>query len=760
MVFNKIYYFALLFVAYVHLAAALSGELNNSGDKDCLIGIEIRRNEHLSRVDFDRLNQTINKCQSKIFDFNYRRISQNEAGGEKLAYLTDYLFPLLASDFTPGKVLIDIIGAMGISVDFRMTYFQSASEITVQFKVTNFRLLNSDGSKADDCSSLLSEGTPFKSEQPFELTLHNGIKYYANTCQQIFNRANISELYLGEVILSMLKHNRLIFAPTNQTVDCSVASLILAGYRIRFDSHLFPLATFSQTIQMFVYGVVDFFEASSLENSMVRIIGLVISRTKRFFHNNPTWLDKANQRATNETLLVNVNGPMYDNSVDSSEAHFDYISEIESKRENPFEDSSFCLFYRIEQNSLNVKFFGIMIEKVAQNNCTCLLYWIISRLWPLADFSAYYYSDLGQCERDQDALAKQCDFDKMAQRCSIESVGPLNYRTVYDTILDLEYFKYLADVWLVPLTSLLGIIANYLVIRTFRKIKRSPEYRRNKLTDKARYMWEYTYYNSWFILFHATILACSPLTTCIEVYGIYCSPFITTDLFRPFYLFVESFLGNTFRLAANMSSTLFVLFRFSLNADRFKWFRELKPKKSLAGIIILSLVISLVTLFGNEKFSVRQLSEDSYHYLLETEAPVLLSSLPIKIAYFVNKLAGTTLFTLLNMSIDLRLLFILRTQNAQRPKEEAENRITKMVIINGLFSFLFRLPEMISVCLLLAFYFDQIYFPSCLIKDQRHHSVCPMLFSVSRFLLTISYLENLILLYLFNTNFRKNFSSS
>nr|QVK45942.1 G protein-coupled receptor [Proales similis] len=755
----KIYYFALLYMAYVHLTDTLNDELSNPTDKYCVIGVEIRSNEPLSRDDIDGFNQLVSKCRSKKFDFSYRRISRNEPGGEKLAYLTENLFPLLPSNFTLGKVLIDIIGAIGISVEFKLKYFQSASEITVQFRVTNLRLLNSHGSIGEHCSSLVSETSPFSSEQPFELSMQNGMKYYANTCQQIFNRANISELFLAEITVSMVKHNRLTFAPTNQTLNSSVVSLILTGYRIRFDSHLFPLATFAQTTRMLICCIVISFEASSLENSSVWSIGLLISQTKRFLHNNPNWLDKADQRAANQTLFVYLNGSLSDNSIDSSEAHLDYISEIESKRENPFEDSSFCIFYRIEQNSLNVMFFGSLLLRLAQKNCTCLLFWIFSHNWARIDFSAYYYSDLGLCVRDQVEMAKRCNYDKMGQRCLIETVEPINYRTFYDTILDLEYFKYLVDVWLVPVTSLLGIIANYFVIRTFRRIKRSPEYRRNKLTDKSRFMWEYTYFNSWFILFHGLIFLLSPLTTCIELNGIYCSSFISTDLFRPFYLFVDSFLGNTFRLAANMSSTLFVLFRFSLNADRFKWFRELKPKKSLAGIIILSLVISLVTLFGNEKFSVHQLSEDSFFYLLKTESPVLLSSLPVKIAYFVNKLAGTTLFTLLNISIDLRLLYILRKKNVQRPKEEAENRITKMVIINGLFSFLFRLPEMISVCLLLAFYFDQLYFPSCLIKAQRHQSVCPMLFSVSRFLLTISYLENLILLYLFNPSFRKNLSS-
>nr|QVK45937.1 G protein-coupled receptor [Proales similis] len=388
-----------------------------------------------------------------------------------------------------------------------------------------------------------------------------------------------------------------------------------------------------------------------------------------------------------------------------------------------------------------------MIEP--NKNCSCVLFWIVK-------CHVNVRKKALKCPNEE-LLKRQCLFENMAQSCSIETLEPLNYRTIYDTILDLEFFKYLADVWLVPFTSLMGVIANYLVIRTFRRIKRSPEYRRNKLTDKSRYMWEYTYYNSWFILFHSLILACTPLATCIEVYGIYCSPFITTDLFRPYYLFVEKFMGNTLRLASNMSSTLFVLFRFGLNTDKLARFRQVKPKIAVACFIILSVSISVITLFVNEKFSAQILSADAFFYFLYVDFFVLKSGLALEIAYFLNAFLVTTFFTWLNMFIDLRLLSLLRSQNTERPKEGAEKRITKMIILNGLFSFLFRLPEMISAALLLLFTLNNQFMPVCIIPGSHFHSLCPMLFSISHLLLTISYLENLVLLYYFNDKFRKNF---
>nr|QVK45928.1 G protein-coupled receptor [Proales similis] len=726
--------------------ASPKASANNSETRASVCAIQLWTRGDPREIDpqLRLLNRTIQKCHSKTIRALYTLLSQNEPSGERLSEFNQYFLPLLVPVSGLKALHLIVEGGNGLSVDFKIPDFLSRPSIFLNLIFFNFRLLFNDGAQANEfCSGSLDTG-PFSYQSPINLLVKTMNRYHLNTCPLLFSRAFIFILSIHELIDSAVKFNMLTFEQTNRTLDSRVSWVRFYGYGLRFDSKLFALDVFGKTQNVVFGGMMNSFEAGALKQSMVTSIMLAISRLRKFLHNNPHWLNEVNQRKTEKILLIEFQ--KYNQETSTSGSDISYIGWIESNRTDSFEDSSFCIFYQIEQHSLNVLFFGRLIETRANEGCSCLLLWIVTD----------YQADNISCS-NQAQLREECKFDNMAQRCSIETVEPLHYRTIYETILDLEFFTYLTDVWLTPVSSVLGILANFLVISTFSKINKSPEYRRKKLTDKGRFMWVYTYYNSWFVLFHAITFTCTPLVTCIELYGIYCSPLVTKIFYRYFYLLVEKFLGNTFRLAANMSSTLFVLYRFGLNTDKLVRFRKLKPSKSVACIFVLSVSISVITLFVNEKFTVNSLSTLDIAFYITLNLDILKLGILLKTAYILNTFLVTTVFTLLNMGIDLRLLSLMRSHNTERRKEEAEKRITKMVILNGLFSFLFRLPEMISATSLLVYAIFPKSFPVCFLSDAHFHSVCPMLFSISHFLLTISYLENLVLLYYFNDSFRKYF---
>nr|QVK45914.1 G protein-coupled receptor [Proales similis] len=747
-----------LLVMLLVLSGIQKSENETLYDDDCPVIIQSRGTRRVDQSQLDLLKKTSSECGEGRLRLAYVRMGEFDPTGEALSDLREMIVPSIDPKSFASPIYLRIFETKGFSVDFQLPSLGKEIFFHLMIFEIDFMLLEQDGQPLSDLSCDSSAITPFDTQKSCDLFFRKNIRYYGNTCQLIFNKANIRKLSFTQLADSKIKQNILTFRPTNKTLNSTVSIFSLVGYQTRFDSNIFPLATFSQTKMLSLDGTVSSFTASALNQTALEEIDLATSRLKRFLHNNPSWLNQANLRKSERILIVKISDPQNVYGNYSYTADIAYITWIESQQENVFEDSSFCIFYQIELYSLRVKLAGNVIERWARHNCTCLLFWIIRYHWVRNDLSAEYYSDLGLCVEEK--VQMRCQFDKMAQRCSIETIEPLNYRTVYDTALDLEFAKYLADVWLTPVSSVLGIIANFLVIRTFRKIKRSPEYRRNKLQDKSRNMWEYTYYNSWFILFHSLIFACSPLTTCIEIDGIYCPEFVLTQLSRQFYLFVVSFFGNTFRLAANISNTLFVLYRFGVNTEKLNRFRRTKPLRMIVFSLFLSLLLSLITLFMNERFTIEYLWQDSYKYLLASHFGLIKSNLFLKILYLLNMLMGTTIFSMTNMIIDLRLLFYLRKQNSKRPKEDVENRITKMVILNGLFSFLFRSPEMISASLLLVFTFNTKLFPVCFVSESRDHSVCPMLFDISRFLLTITHLENLVLLYLFNPNFQKHLLNS
>nr|QVK45912.1 G protein-coupled receptor [Proales similis] len=720
---------------------------------NCNLYLDSKGTEPLAESDMKRINETADKCALHPMTLVYFRAGYFQAKGESLSDLNEAIKPLVnRANFT--QISLFIFGARGLAIDFRIPILRSSSDISVLFGFFHFALLNEAGNLWDKCSPISHHNPTFKSEQYLQIIFSRGVRYFEETCPWMFIEALIRRLAFYDLVDSRVKRNNLSFKAINETFNSTVLQLYLFGYQIGFGPKLFCPVLFQKTNRLLFCGVLSDFRPEVLKNSSFKLIQLFVSRLRAFLHNNPNWLSCANERKAQDMLVVEYG--LTKDRADSNFANKNYLSWLERVKSNPFDDSSFCLFYRIELNSLDIKFKGRVIEKLAQENCSCLLFWVVSRYWAHNhSSSAKYYSDLGLCVRDQIKLKKQCEYGKMAQRCSIETTNRLDYGTKYNTIIDLQFTKYLADIWMTPLTSVLGIIANILVIRTFRKIKRSPEYRRNKLTDKGRFMWEYTYYNSWFILFHGLLFACGPISTCIEFNGIYCSQLVLTRYYQVFYLFVESFLGNTLRLAANMSSTLFVLYRYGLNTDRLASFRRVRPHVLTAFLVLVSAFISVITLFVNERFTIYFLKENAYFYMISQNSLELNRSQLLKVPYLLNTFMGTILFPLLNMLIDLKLLSLLRRQNADRPKEEAEKRITKMVILNGLFSFFFRLPEMISASFLLAFTLDPDFFPDCVLRGTRLHSVCPMLFDISRFLLTISFIENLVLLYLFNPTFCK-----
>nr|QVK45930.1 G protein-coupled receptor [Proales similis] len=725
----------------------------------CSFNIESFGDQYFDQNQLKMPNKTERTCQLRNVSLKYDRKNRFQATGESLAELYEVTQLLRQSARSFSRVKINIVQANGLSVDFQIPSFKGLLNLQINLKIFDFRVLNRDGAPQEDCSADYPVFNPWIYAKSTIVEFASAIRYYEDICPTIFTNSFIEILTFADLAQSTIKHNMLTFKPTNETLNSTIQYLELSGYGISFNQKIFPSALFSETKGISLGGLVSSFETRTLRNSSLNFIQLNSLCLKKLFHNSPNWLNDANLRTVKDTLEIDIRIQRGLKIISDYSGYYriDYFHETFDL--NPFDDASFCIFYQIELYSLDVQFEINLIDKRGEHYCNCVLFWLVSNNRSKFDTVSGIIYDLDQCAEDQDNLSQKCQFDKMAQRCSIESIEPISYVTIIETIFGFEFAKYLSQVWLTPVASVVGVIANFLVIRTFRKIKNSPEYRRNKLTDKGRFMWVYTYYNSWFVLFHSLVFAFIPITSCVEYGGIYCPRIALTKFSQAYYLFVQSFFGNTMRLMANMSQTLFVLFRFGLNTDRLDRFRKIRPEKLLVFLSAPATLLSLVTLFTNDRYSLDILLKDSSYYLLISHINQEKFVGSLKIVYLLNVFLGTILFTLFNMLIDLRMLFLLRKQNAQRAKEEVENRITKMVILNGLFSFLFRMPEMVTTLLFFVYLFDHNFFESCFTFWEGHYSVCLMLFDISRFLLTISFTENLLLLYLFNPSFKKHFKS-
>nr|QVK45969.1 G protein-coupled receptor [Proales similis] len=671
------------------------------------------------------------------------------------------------------EVEIYYTGFSGIDVNFK-SYSSNTDSVQHRFQFGHLRLTKA-GKTSANCSNNYS--LAIFNQQPSIssfLQLKNGMVYISRTCDRLFLNSRFELLQINGNIDSSIKHNLIGFEETMNAkqMNCRIKTFFIEGFGFKLDERSFPSNLFTNSTRIDVSGGLKGWDPEILKGKRLKSIHLRILRLKRFLHNNVKWLDFANQRKTSSTLTIHLSdpNPEFNSNIslitNLSVLEFFRIGnehstlyDAEPKDIDLFTPENFCLFYRIEQRSLNVRLSGFLFEQRAQVECGCTLFWILKKFYKDLNRKWAYYDSLDACENRWNELSRECDFDQMGARCLIETVQPINEPSMYQMVLGLKIAEYWADVLLGPGLSLLAVVVNALVVLVFRSIRRSDEYRKNKLKDKNRRMWDFVCLNSYFVLFQALVFALGPISSCIEYQGIFCSPWILTRFMQVFYLFVESYLENVLRLMANVTNTMFVLYRYAVNVDCWPKLRGWRPTRVLLVALLPCCLISLIKLQVNERFNVWALAKSPLEYLTSHSIDDFSHSQLLTAIYVMNALLRNVVFVFVNLIVDVRLLFHLRGHSEKVRKEEAESRITKMIVLNGLFSLFFRLPELASTFALLVYTFNVKLFPVCLLTDDPLHSVCPILFKLSKLFYTISLLEGFVLLILLNQQFRIIFIS-
>nr|QVK45971.1 G protein-coupled receptor [Proales similis] len=410
-----------------------------------------------------------------------------------------------------------------------------------------------------------------------------------------------------------------------------------------------------------------------------------------------------------------------------------YLSDLDEK-DYMLRDENFCLFYQLHARGLNVKFKKSGLEEKASKSCDCMLFWMLENLYERSE--SFEYGDPNdiedECSRRRNEMQKTCNFSQMATNCEFDEIKPYGDPPIYSMVLSTKYVEYLFSVIFGPVINVLAFVANLLVILTFRSIKRSPQYRKGKLADKNRRMWDYVILNSVFNLILSILFAFGPITSCIEYNGVYCTPFYFTRFSQYYYLFVESYLSNAMRLMSNVTNCMFVLYRYGANLEKLERLRKWKPKRVLGITLIGCLIISLIKLWVNGRLTLNALEEGIYYRLVGSNTAPFEASWFLKLINFLNMLLVNVIPNLINISIDWRLLLFLRQRSKKKcRKEAAESKITKIIILNGIFTFIFRSPEILTSIGMVMYELNNETFKSCLLSFDSLHSMCTIMFNIS-----------------------------
>nr|QVK45975.1 G protein-coupled receptor [Proales similis] len=665
----------------------------------------------------------------------------------------------LSEDCSQRVVLIiaSLYGLDGIDSEYKFSW---PDKRPYKLELDLFDLYLRSGSERKPAACVRTENATKPEFQPQRKKSINFFKnniYHRDTCDQIFLNAFIDELSFKEVTNSLVQYNYVGFTESMnaQELRSFVDGYHMSGYRYDFDKRLFPSSVFSRTGKIWLDAVANSFDPEVLKGSRLSLIKLTLVRTAEFLNNNIKWLDFENQRATRKSLRIEVSDINEYNTFNST-----IINDEFHRNQQIFRPTNFCIFYRIKSKNLNVRLNGFLIERAAQRTCNCELFWLIENLYKSDPRQTpEIYETFGECDQKRSQLLTDCDFAIITSRCENFTVNHVPSQGAYDMVMDFRFVEFLLEVVLGPLVNLAAFVANLIVILVFGKIKRSSEYRKSKLTDKNRYMWDYVHLNSAFMLAQSLIFTLSILTNCFGRGSIYCPKFFNTHMGHAFYLFVEGYLGNCLRLMSNFTNTMFVLYRYAVNMDRFEKFRKQTPKRVLAHAMVVVLLLSLVRVFVNERYNLKVFSKNlNYVYDLPNFNLIRRFSNDLgKAFYFSNLLLGNAVFTLIALAFDCRLLFNLKKSETR--KQQSEMRITKMIVMNGLFSFCFRFPE-ISVAALHTFYYVDYsrYYPP-LFFTGPFSLYALFLTSISQFLFSFSLLENFFTLLLFNQNFSKEAKS-
>nr|QVK45979.1 G protein-coupled receptor [Proales similis] len=652
--------------------------------------------------------------------------------------------------------------------------------LSLRFSFTHLRLLYDYQTSEVRCRNQSSTRVFRPSSVIGGLGFEFGNVYDQNTCSELFMYAHISTLWIWGVIKSSVKRNLLGFTETVSAhkLKSFIETVRFKGYELDVSARLYSPSVFRHTFTLDLSGTVHSFEPNLLVDSRLRKIVLNVVKLRRFLHNNIAWLNKAGERKTDWPLKVHLQPPLGRPDASSefgeklfhqrNSIQFEMLYQIEdgdNELRSLFDDSSFCLFYK--PAALDVELEGLVFEKAALKTCSCTLVWIMKNHFNEGGNNQYryLYHKWTACLEQRLQLELKCDFEQMKSKCVFENLSAtvvnqqqyMSTFSFYDFMLEFQLYEYVVRIYAQPLISALAVVANALIIYTFRRNRASAKHRSNKLKDKNRRMWDYVYLNSYFTLLQAAVFTLGPVTSCIEYGGIYCSPWILSRFSQLFYLLVESYAGNVLRLMANVSNSMFVLYRFALNRDCWYRLRAWRPRSVIAVSLAICSLTSAIRLFVNERFNVNILFEHQFDYLSRNNLDAYNQSVVLQVVSMFNLFSVGVLFVAVNICVDIRLLNYLRAQKAENRKEDAESRITKMIILNGFFSLLFRLPEIAVSFLMLVFTFDAFTFPACVLLSDPTHSACAAFANLAKFFYTFSLFESFVLLILFNKSFRREF---
>jgi hypothetical protein len=624
------------------------------------------------------------------------------------------------------------------------------------------------------------------------------------TCPYIFENTSIYMIIFNKIITSFINSNKLTFLTIkNSSLNSRIFFAEFDLYRIQFDGNLFNEAIFKKTVVLQINGILN-----SIQNDLfksfndLKIIRIQTQYVKQIFAKNNKWLEYLSFNFKPIDIDAAENLAKY-----LKKSIFLIIFQIFPKLtfyDYPNED--FCLFMKFPHNKL--VFPLLRPSNPKSKECSCTEFYLIQYSFIIQSRFDYYtnqitssyqlflyyldeirdskFSKCIQNEKELNNFILKCNFKQRLNKCAIQNISKKynkesNYFEMFDWIEVRKISSLIFSVYLNTIVSLISIIFNILTILIVK----------SKAVLKVKNpIYKFLFINAVLSTIYITIVIFKILGICIDS-NFYCSPLIETKFNIYYKVIFVLFIGESIKTAFNLSFISFTLSRYikvtSTQSSFLLKLDNLKKRYYLLISLVIAVFINLYHIFqynlnlNGALYSYDSLNSFESFFKDSNPSDEFIEHFTnfqfylLNFFFYIKVIFSDLFYIIFNLIIDLKLLSFIKTQNSKRSKivaqvvnnntnqaDSTSNRLTFMIILNGLNCFILRFPS--AFANLYGFIFrydktDKIFKPNisgyivC-----RGFKICSSLQEILYFLFLISLLIQFFIFLKFDKIFHKGYN--
>ena len=754
--------------------------------------------------DCDRLSQSI-----KLTDFGYVELVvltiENFDSFAQLKFICDDLIGVHVLQFIPNKKIIldntlDLSSLKfqtpsltihfslikGIDLNTNLSFTSEAIPY-FDFSYSDFKFyVNNADFDEQQCLAYKSSDTNLLTNI-INLSLRNFILFKSKLCPSLFNNSKLNQLVVSNIANTYLNKNTFEFVDIAQNlIAANFESLLLTLFYEKLTTKIINPLVFKDMHSLVAQNTIVDIELDLFKHfKRLERVTLQLFNFKQLFHAGNEWLSYLRYSSTSYDLN--------DDSIDFKQytpmvVLFKHNTQTTFNIVYEYPDEDFCLFHRFPHEKIVYP----VLDPGSHINCSCTVLWLIQHTFTFFavektdKYLANFYLDpifndifrvsLENCLVDPayHKNFKLCSFKERAENCNKTRFKAADSSPLFEISSDndflylVKWLEFIFVVILSPIAAFLGLLSNLLILivaHNFKSLKkRDPNFTFNKSSQS---LFLHIKLSSVFNLILCSITIFKLVNECLfYTSSVYCSRVAISKSAQWFKIIVIEFAGNVVKTCCNISY-LGISFNRLMIISKKKhlcaaWIKKYNMLIYVLCLLAFSTIISLFKLFqyetnagyfgfGTLDFPSEKRTND-YCFLTAN----LNDCEVFKIARIANYAVNNVLFLFINVVFDLILFYLYGRHMVKKKKicnnyneEESINmkeKITKMIVINGVVYVVSHFPELIVLVVLYAFEDEMFYF--CL-----NQMTCDKLNEIVQFFIFISIIAQLFICNRFNKQF-------